>query len=276
MNLRLGIGGIVISVTSDSSNLDFEANDDRRRFVTSGRPELILQVHCGPLPKYKLEKTLFDTGIAWNLYQSNGMYVLKDCSTVAILESDLKSGDIYIEPQEWVGRFPLGSRLNEVLVINLLAKGRGIMVHACGVKDNRRGLLFVGTSQTGKSTMANLWKNKEDVIILSDDRVIIRKVDSRFQIYGTPWHGNAKVCSPERTPLEKIFFLNHAKQNSIKKIESLEAASRLIVCSFPTFWDKKGMEFTLRFCAELAKKIPCYEVGFVPDERVLNLIENHR
>ena len=62
MNLRLGIGGIVISVTSDSSNLDFEANDDRRRFVTSGRPELILQVHCGPLPKYKLEKRSLTLG----------------------------------------------------------------------------------------------------------------------------------------------------------------------------------------------------------------------
>lgn len=225
MNLRLGIGGIVISVTSDGSNLDFEANDDRRPFVTSGRPEVILQVHCGTLPEYKLGKTLFDTGVAWNLHQSNGRYVLKDCCTVAILGSDFKSGNIYIEPQEWAGRFPLGSRLNELLVINLLAKGRGIMVHACGVKDNRRGLLFVGTSQAGKSTMANLWKNREDVIILSDDRIIIRKVGGRFQIYGTPWHGNANVCSPERTPLEKIFFLRHAKQNSIKKIESLEAAS---------------------------------------------------
>ncbi|TET41088.1 MAG: hypothetical protein E3J63_02515 [Elusimicrobia bacterium] len=108
--------------------------------------------------------------------------------------------------------------------------------------------------------------------ILSDDRMIIRKKNARFWIYGTPWHGDARVYSPETAHLEKIFFLKHARKIMLKKLSPVEATSRLIVCSFPTFWDKKGMEFTLRFCAELVKKIPCYELGFVPDESILDFV----
>jgi hypothetical protein len=93
-------------------------------------------------------------------------------------------------------------------------------------------------------------------------------------MYGTPWHGDAKACSPEKAPLEKIFFLKHAKMNKVKKIERIAAASKLLVCSFPTFWDKKGMEFTLGFIDELTREVPCYELSFVPDEIVLGLVKS--
>jgi hypothetical protein len=76
--------------------------------------------------------------------------------------------------------------------------------------------------------------------------------------------------------LEKIFFLKHAKVSRVERIEGIDAASKLLVCSFPTFWDKKGMEFTLGFIDELVTEVPCYELGFVPDESVLDFIEEVR
>lgn len=109
---------------------------------------------------------------------------------------------------------------------------------------------------------------------MSDDRIIVRKIDGQFWIYGTPWHGEANLCSPKKARLEKIFFLKHAEKNGIKKISLIDATSCMIVCSFPTFWNKKGMEFTVGFIDELTREVPCYELGFVPDERVLDLVEN--
>ena len=147
-----------------------------------------------------------------------------------------------------------------------------MMVHSCGISDKGRGLLFAGSSQSGKRTMANLWKKEKDTAALSDDRIIVRKMKKKFWIYGTPWHGDAKVCLKEKAPLEKIFFLKHTKNNIIKKVGPADAVSRLIICSFLPFWDKKGMEFTLKFCAELVENVPCYELGFVPDEHVLDFV----
>lgn len=287
--LKLRIADIVISVISEDKKQKFGVDGPYKYFVTDGKPDISFYTHYGYIPKSKLGKKIFDTGTTWSLYQNNGRHILKTYSKVIILESDFKSGDIYIRTQgakRKVG-YPLNYPLDEVLMINLLAQERGVMIHSCGVSSKGEGLLFAGTSQMGKSTMANLWKKSkvqvaetrsqgQKITIFSDDRVIIQKMYRRFWIYGTPWHGDAKVCSPERAPLKKIFFLKHAKKNSVKKIEPLDAASRLIVCSFPTFWDKKGMEFTLKFCSELAQKIPCYELGFFPNNSVLDFIKNHR
>jgi hypothetical protein len=159
-------------------------------------------------------------------------------------------------------------------MVILLSRGRGVMLHACGVNDSGNGYLFVGRSGQGKSTMAKLWSGNR-VCVLSDDRIIVRKIKQRFWIYGTPWHGESKICSPEKVPLKKIFFLRHAKVNRVKEVDPFDAVSRLICCSFPTFWDKQGMEFTLKFFSDLVKNIPIYELEFLPDKSALDFIKNH-
>lgn len=272
--LKVGIADIVISVIFEDKIQSSEVDGSYEYFLTNSKPDISFYTRYGYIPKSKLGEKVFDTGTTWSFYQNNGKYILKTSSKAVILESDFKCGDIYIRAQ---GRkrkveYPLNYPLGEVLMVNLLAQKRGVMIHSCGVSNKGQGLLFAGTSQMGKSTIASLWKNENGGTLLSDDRIIIRKKNARFWIYGTPWHGDAKVCSPERAHLEKVFFLKHAKDNNIRKITQMEAMSRLIVCSFPTFWDKKGMEFTLKFCAELAKRIPCYELGFVPDESVLDFV----
>ena len=202
---------------------------------------------------------------------------------MAILESDFCSGDI-VTRARFLSRFfsmahknmasPFTYPLDEVLMVQLLSQGRGLLVHACGVKYKEKGFLFVGSSGAGKSTMANIWKNQKGAIILSDDRIVIRKIGTQFFIFGTPWHGEAKMCSPESVPLEKIFFLARAQDNVIKRLAVTEAASRLLVCAFVTFWDKQGMGFSLDFCNQLASAGLCRELGFVPEASVLDYIKN--
>ena len=275
--LKLRIADFVISVISSEDSNEFKVDDACLGFITEVEPDAVFRIHYARCPKCELNEEIFSTGTIWDLYQSKGKYILKGPSRIAILESDFKSGDIYIEPSSLplgVPSYPLQYPMGEVLMINILSKGLGTMLHAFGASDSGRGILFAGSSGAGKSTMTDLWNDKKGITVLSDDRIIVRKMGGQFWMYGTPWHGDAKVCSPERAPLEKIFFLKHAEKNGIKKINPIDATSRMVVCSFPTFWDKKGMEFTLNFCAELAGKVPCYELGFVPDERVLDLVKS--
>jgi hypothetical protein len=285
-NLKLRIADIIFLLIAERGTPILKVNAPYHLFLTEESPEVVLRFKYGSDFQEGLNlpgEILFDTQPNWRLYCSNERYILKGRDRTIVLTPNFTSGVVYVDKNQ--SDFPFAYPLDEILMINLLARKRGILVHACGVKKNNgAGFLFVGTSGAGKSTIANLWKTqianvksqKEKASILSDDRIIIRKKESKFWIYGTPWHGDAKACSPERTPLEKIFFLKHGKKNSIKKIALTEATSHLIVCSFPTFWDKKGMEFTLKFCAELAEKIPCYELGFVPDKDMLDFVEEVR
>lgn len=282
--LRLNLGDIVISIAFPfNSEEDIRIDFPYRLFVTKEKPDVFLKVHSSSPPEYKVGEKVFDSAGNWSLYRSQNKYILKDSLREVrqiVLDSDFKAGDIYLKKSQKKIPFALAYPLDEVLIINLLSQGRGAILHACGVSDKGRGLIFAGVGGAGKTTMAKLWESQiandksqnEGVTVLSDDRIIIRKKEGKFWIYGTPWHGDAKVCSPERASLEKIFFLKHAKNNTIKKIAPTEATFRLIVSSFPTFWDKKGMEFTLSFYAELAMMVPCYELGFVPDESVFDLM----
>jgi hypothetical protein len=283
--LRMRIGGITISFISDSSDLKTRVNDTFKHFVVKSRPEVIIHVHYGYIPPYSLQKKVFDSDSTWSLYYSNKKCIFRFCSPplnplpnkIAILDSNFKSGDIYYSNnsvQNHNSANPLEYPFGELLMINLLSQGKGVLAHSCGIDNNGKGMLFAGESGAGKSTLSNLWKGKKDVTILSDDRTIVRKIDGQFWIYGTPWHGDAKVSSPGRAPLEKIFFLKHAEKSEIKKMSLIDATSRIVVCSFPTFWDKKGMEFTLGFIDELVTEVPCYELGFVPDKTAIDFVRN--
>jgi hypothetical protein len=91
-------------------------------------------------------------------------------------------------------------------------------------------------------------------------------------MYGTPWHGEYTGVSPHGVPVEKIFFLHHAKTNSVKQCRNAIAASMLLARCFPPIWDAEGMKYTLDFCAQLVNTVPCYELNFVPDKSVIDFI----
>jgi hypothetical protein len=120
--------------------------------------------------------------------------------------------------------------------------------------------------------MARLYQKSSQVKILSDDRIVLRKKNHGVWMYGTPWHGEAEIASPKKGQLSKIFFLRHGKKNRLVPLGKAEAVSRLFTCCFPPFYDQQAIEFILAFFEEVVKTIPCYELTFSPDERVVEFI----
>ena len=295
---KFSIGGLVYSISSDYDlKLDsilepFCSGEDAKGFGNADCQLSIIKSKSEFLrQKSKIKKQrYFETDATWGLYElTNHDYQtpgieskpkilsvpsLRDGNRIRIFtefDQDFINGTVYLSRSGW--RSLLYPFL-EVLTVNLLCRKNGALLHACAVNDNDSGYLFVGQSGAGKSTTARLWSEVNNVIILSDDRIILRRINDQLYVYGTPWHGDAKVYSSEKAPLEKIFFLKHAKKNSVKRLNPLDAACRLIICSFPTFWDKQGMEFTLSFCSGIAETIPCYELGFVPDTSIVRFIKD--
>jgi len=131
----------------------------------------------------------------------------------------------------------------------------------------------VGPSGAGKSTLARLWLAHRDGMLLNDDQTVVRRMGSRFTVYGTPWGGGVDQVSPRGAPLRAIFFLHHAPRNAVTPARPADAACRLLVQSFPSFYDPAGMAFSLGFLGELAKEVPCYDLDFVPDGGAVELID---
>jgi len=121
--------------------------------------------------------------------------------------------------------------------------------------------------------MAKLW-SEGGAAVLNDDRIIVREQNGELWMYGTPWHGDFKKHSAEGLPIQKVFFLSRGKGNSVCPKRGAEAVSMLLTRCFPPLWDKEGMAFTMDFCHRLAERVPCFELSFLPDARVIEFVRN--
>jgi hypothetical protein len=211
----------------------------------------------------------------WSLYRDRDTNVIvcfpdkPEFEGTLVFKKDLKNADLYVGK----GGFDLFSApALELLMINHLAQGHGLILHACGVVHADKGLLFVGDSGAGKSTMASLWAGEKGVEVLSDDRTIVRKRGNEFWMHGTPWHGEGKFGSPGSAKVEKVFFIGHGEENAVREVKGVDAAARLLTCSFPPYWDPEGMAFSLGFVGDLTAVVACRELSFRPDGSVVEFL----
>lgn len=279
--MKLEIGGIVFAIELHGGDGGFVIGDVYRPFLSDKRPEAAFAVRYESGPPLRFTEKVFDSGGPWALYDQWGRWLVLIPSPsagsqpyrIAVVDADFSKGDIYIAAREADQTpYPLEYPLEELVFINLLSRGRGVLLHACAVGDSDHGFIFAGTSGSGKSTMADLWKYQEGVTILSDDRVIVREKEGRLWAYGTPWHGDVKLCSPEKVPVDRVFVLRHGEENSAVPLKAPEALTSLFVRSFPTYWSPEGMTFTLEFLSRMSSAVPCYDLGFVPDRSVVNFV----
>lgn len=290
--LRLQIGGIGISIKWHGSKIIDWPHPHYQDFIYEERTEVNLKVHCGNLPSYPQHELIFDgeeTGY-WKLYRNNSGYVIETYDTlthkknkVCFMEPDFSSGDVYVDSQAELVHYPRKIRskypvwsllslmhpLGQLLLLNVLAKGGGIMVHGLGINDGGKGIAFVGRSGAGKSTLAGLWQEQERVDILSDEHIIIGKKNRQFWLYGTPWPGMAMAASPRKVWLEKIFFIQHFSEN---KILGRARLSDLLPLLFLPFWDKIGLSKSIEFCEDLINKIDCTRLGFLKDKGTVGFV----
>jgi hypothetical protein len=155
--------------------------------------------------------------------------------------------------------------LDELVMMHRLALGEGVEVHALGLADHDgSGYLFLGHSGAGKSTTARLWMAQPGVHLLSDDRIILREHQGKFWMYGTPWHGDAGVASPERAQLSAIFLLEQAPANEVTPLPPSKAAAELFARAFVPHYLQSGIQFTLSFLDQLTRSVPCSILRFTP------------
>lgn len=150
----------------------------------------------------------------------------------------------------------------------------GCLLHASSViNDQGKALLFIGEAGAGKSTMAELWKEK-GFQVLNDDRVLISYANNDFYIaHGIPWGGTADIAEPISAPISDIYLLTKSWQgNQLKPVSPAKAVSELMNRSFHAFWSKKQVEDIFAMYQKLISQIQCHELSFMPNEKVVEFI----
>jgi len=276
----LSLAGITIAVRG--REVTWEEPMSRFLVPAAEAPDVELDVVAGSPPGRPADSTaplLFDSDSVWRLYGEDAGFRI-ECRSEAFGEGPYKTaifdetftrGTIFMEPH--VAHLnPLDYPLDEVLLANLLGRGRGVELHSCGVIDaHGRGHLFVGVSGAGKTTTARLWEGAASGIV-SDDRVIVRERDSAMWMFGTPWHGEAELSMPEGVPLAGVYLLVQSEANALRGLDPAEAVARLFRCAFPLFYDGAALDFTLGFLTRLVTSVPVRELRFTRDRSVVDLV----
>jgi len=277
-NLTFRIADISISIQGKVPESDLSIPPAYRPFMANGKADIRLRMQRGK-PDIPIQKKIFDCPPIWTLFRHKSITIIKlfskrpDLKRTLVLQPTLEQAELYFANGSDHFLDPFHGPVMELLMVNYLAQGRGVIIHGCAIARQDRGMLFVGESGAGKSTLATMWDQEKGVEVLSDDRTVVRKQGDEYWMYGTPWHGEAKYGSPRAVRLERIFFLRHGVNHSSKQASEIEAVSKFLTCSFPPYWDPRGMEFSMELFSDLAAQVPCEELTFKPERSVLNFID---
>ena len=287
---RLRVAGLTFLVKSADDGPELGVAKASRPFLVDagGVPDVVLDVRWGDLSGDRPGDLLFDSGGVWRLHREDGSLVFRLRSVnlgdvpylTCRMTPGVRQGEIVVHRPYFPDGEPIEALqypLDEVLMIHLLGQGLGVELHACGVLDGEgRGFLFSGQSGDGKSTMARLWQERPGTVILSDDRIVVRKVKERFVMYGTPWHGDAELAASRWGDIDAIFFLERGLVNSIRSVSVPDATADLMARSFVPFHDPEAVERTLGIVGELSRAVSTGRLAFVPDSAVCEFLAPSR
>ncbi len=286
----LSVGDVTFRVVSDDRRLASPPAGALEPFCADhGRADVDIRARWTDTPVECGGDVLFDSGGAWQLLRSDSELLFTFRSSMggpvpyktARFNPTFTTGDVrlyrrHFEQQSSYAVYPLEYPLDELLMIHLLSQGRGVEIHGCGLLDAAgRAYLFAGQSGAGKSTMARLWVDQPGVTLLSDERVVLRTDRNRVTIYGTPWHGDALLVSPQSGELAGVFFLNHSAIHAVVPTGGSRAAAKLLACSFMPFHSAGAVDRTTRAMEHVIRDVLCYDLWFAPDRSVIDVLTGH-
>ena len=278
--ITIEIAGVSIAIECEPGLDDWDIDTAYRPFVISRKADIHLRMLQGN-PAISGSAQVFDSSPIWTLHrqgEATGFKIfdqLNDQKRVLVLDPDTRAGKLYFPYTDGDFVNPFYGPTLELLFIQYLAREQGMIVHACGIDDGSRGMLFVGESGAGKSTLSNLWCQQNGADIYSDDRIILRKKDGEYWMYGTPWHGETRFVSSRSVKLEHIFFLQHDENNAVRTVNRADAVVEFLKASFPPFWDSQGVGFAMSFLSDLAEAVPCEALSFKPDASIVDFVKSH-
>lgn len=149
----------------------------------------------------------------------------------------------------------------------------GFFLHCSCLKYKGDAIIFTAPSGTGKSTHTSLWRRHfgDEVVMINDDKPLVREKDNGFTVYGTPWNGKHSIGTNTSAPIKAVVFLSQAPENSAEPISPVEALTLLLQQTvLPS--DKTQMSKLLDMLGRLVETVPAFRLGCtVSDEAVMTI-----
>lgn len=139
-------------------------------------------------------------------------------------------------------------------------------MHASVIKKDGFGYLFLGKSGTGKSTHSRLWlENIKDTELLNDDNPIVRIIDGKAWVFGSPWSGKTPCYKNDAAPIKAIIALKQAKQNEIIEHRPVEAYAAVYTSTSGLKTDPSKADALHHTIVKLIGQVKCCRLNCLPN-----------
>ena len=187
----------------------------------------------------------------------------------------------YSHARAWIGgstadrRHALDTAL--MLLYTFASAGRDtLLLHASAVECDGRAYLFLGKSGTGKSTHSRLWiEHIPGTRLLNDDNPVLRVIDGKAYVFGSPWSGKTPCYRDSRFPLGGIARLHQAPYNFINPLFGVKAYAALRPSCSCMKWDHRMAEAVHATICSVISSVPVIALGCRPDSEAALLSHRH-
>lgn len=142
-----------------------------------------------------------------------------------------------------------------------------IAIHTSVIQYEGKTVLFLGESGTGKSTHTRLWReNINGAVLLNDDSPILRVIDGKVWMYGSPWSGKTPCYKTESYPLAACVRLSQAPYNKIHRLNIPQSYAALHPSCPPNFaYDDALYDFVSDTLGQVLEQIPVFHLECLPN-----------
>ena len=155
----------------------------------------------------------------------------------------------------------------------IMAPLRAIAIHSSVIVKDDCGVLCLGESGTGKSTHTRLWReNIDGARLLNDDSPIIRVIDGKAIVYGSPWSGKTHCYVNKCVPVRALMRLSQAPHNKIYRQPALASIGAILPSCPPAFaYDATLQDEICHTVSDIISSTPVYHLECLPDAAAAQL-----
>ena len=251
-NLKIGIADICCQMVVNDADFGKRLKEKYRQFVSTKAPSFYVylrlkerlgtQIH--PRPEVSFQ---------------DGKIKVAHRDFLASFDFPKRKGEIF-SPRDLTSV----ENFLRVLYSFLIVRHNGFLLHAAGVVNGEKGYVFFGKSGSGKTTVAKL---STDYTLLSDDLLIVKKINGNFQVFATPFGGELRrERKNTKAVIDSFFLLKKGQSNHLKKMNYSKGIVNLLQNIVYFAKDQQAMRKLFNLSCDCLTKSSCYEMHFLPDK----------
>ena len=101
---------------------------------------------------------------------------------------------------------------------------------------------------------------------MNDDNPVVRIIDGKAFIYGSPWSGKTPCYRNIKAPLGGIALIKRAESNSLERLRPIDAFITLLPACSTMKWDERIYRCNGDTVTKMIETTPVYTLHCLPDK----------